>query len=81
MPKEIRAVTDANWAGELEALRSTSCGWMYFGGHLLEAYSSAQQIMALSTGENEYISMTKGAVHGLEFRSAMKVCGLTLQVV
>ena len=25
MPSEIRAVTDANWAGELE-LRSTSCG-------------------------------------------------------
>ena len=31
MPSEIRAVTDANWAGELEGLRSTSCGWTYFG--------------------------------------------------
>ena len=29
MPSEIRAVTDANWAGELEALRSTSCGWIF----------------------------------------------------
>ena len=25
MPSEFRAVTDANWAGELEGLRSTSC--------------------------------------------------------
>ena len=47
MPSEIRAVTDANWAGELEGLRSTSCGWIYFGDHLLETYSSTQQIVAL----------------------------------
>ena len=26
MPSEVRAVTDGNWAGELEGLRSTSCG-------------------------------------------------------
>ena len=31
MPKEARSVIDANWAGELEALRSTSAGWIYFG--------------------------------------------------
>ena len=37
---EIRAVTDANWAAELEGLRSMSCGWIYFGDHLLETYSS-----------------------------------------
>ena len=36
MPSEIRAVTDANWAGELEGLRSMSCDWIYFGDHLLE---------------------------------------------
>ena len=35
MPSEIRAVTDAKWAGELEGLRSTSYGWIYFGDHLL----------------------------------------------
>ena len=42
MRSEIRAVIDANWAGELEGLRSTSCGWIYFGDHLLETYSSTQ---------------------------------------
>ena len=66
MPSEIRAVTDANWAGELQGLRSTSCGWIYFGDHLLETYSSTQQIVALSTAESEYISITKGAAHALE---------------
>ena len=60
-----------NWAGELEGLRSTSCGWIYFGDHLLETYSSTQKIVALSTAESEYISITKGAAHALEVRSAM----------
>ena len=60
MPSEIRAVTDANWAGELEGLRSTSCGWICFGDHLLETYSSTQQIVALATAE--YISLRR--LHG-----------------
>ena len=81
MPSEIRAVTDANWAGELEGLRSTSCGRIYFGDHLLETYSSTQQIVALSTAESEYISITKGAAHALEVRSAMVEFGLTFNVV
>ena len=59
MPSEIRAVTDANWAGELEGLRSTSCGWIYFGDHLLETYSSTQQIVALSTAERESTSRSR----------------------
>ena len=70
MQCEVRVVTDANWARELEGLRSTSCGWIYFGGHLLETYSSTQQIVALSTAESEYISITKGAAHALEVHSA-----------
>ena len=81
IPSEIRAVTAANWAGELEGLRSTSCGWNYFGDHLLETYSSTQQIVALSTAESEYISITKGAAHALEVRSAMVEFGLTFNVV
>ena len=81
MPSEIRAVTDANWAGELEGLCSMSCGWIYFGDHLLETYSSTQLIVALSTAESAYISITKGAAHALEVRSAMVEFGMTFNVV
>ena len=49
----------------------------YFGDHLLET----QQIVALSTAESEYISITKGAAHALEVRSAMVEGGLTLKEV
>ena len=80
-PSEIRTVTDADWASELEGLRSTSCGWIYLGDHLLEACSKAQQIVALSTAESECISITKGAAHALEVRSAMVEYGMTFNVV
>ena len=81
MPSQIRAVTDANCAGDLEGLRSTSCGWIFFGDHQLETYSSTQQIVALSTAESQYISITKGAAHALEVRSAMEEYGMTFNVV
>ena len=64
-----------------EILRSTSCGWIYLGDHLLETYSSTQQIVALSTAESEYISITKGAAHALEVRSAMVEYRMTFNVV
>ena len=53
----------------------------YFGDHLLETYSSTQQIVALSTAESECISITKGAAHASEVRSAMAEFGLTFNVV
>ena len=74
-------MTVASWAGELEGPRSTSCGWIYFGAPLLETFSSTQQIVALSTAESEYISITKDAAHALEVRSATVERGLTLKVV
>ena len=43
--------------------------------------TSTQQIVALSTGESEYITTTKGAAHGLEVRSAMMENWPTLKVV
>ena len=73
-------MTAANWAEELEGLRSTSRGWIYFGDRLLETYSSTQQIVALSTAQSEYISIRKGAPHTLEVRSAMVEFGLTFNV-
>ena len=81
MPSDIRAVTDAIWAGEQEGLRSTSCGWIDFGDHLLETYSSTQQFVALSTAESEFFSIAKGAAHALEVRSAMVKFGMTFNVV
>ena len=79
MQCEVKVVTEAYWEGELEGL-STTGAWMYFGGYLLETYSSTQQIVALSTTENEYISM-KDVAHALEIRGALSECGVTLNMM
>ena len=78
MQCEVRVVTEAHWEGELEGL-STTGAWIYFGGYLLETYSSTQQIVALSTTESEYIS-TKDVTQALEIRSALAKYGVTLKM-
>ena len=51
MPNEIRAVTDTNWAGDLEALRSTSSGWIYLRGiHSRRKFVYAAECGALASG-------------------------------
>ena len=72
-------MTEAYWEGELEGLL-TAGAWIYFGGYLLEKYSSTQQIVALSTTESEYISV-KDDVHALGIRSAWAECGMTLKTM
>ena len=57
MQCEVKVVTEACWERKLEGL-STTGAWIYFGGYLLETYSSTQQIVALSTTESENISIT-----------------------
>ena len=65
----------AYWEGELEGL-STTGAWIYFGGYLLETYSSTQQIVTLSTTESEYISTTDVA-HALEIHNVLAECDMT----
>ena len=79
--KSLKSFTNCSKVKKVEFFESTSCGWIYFGDHLLETYSSTQQIVVLSTAESEYISITKGAAHALEVRSAMVEFGLTFNVV
>ena len=66
--RRMRSERSRTQTGQV-ALNVVRC--VYFGGHLLETYSSTQQIVALSTSESEYMSITKGAVHGLESRIAI----------
>ena len=76
---EVKVVTDAHWEGELEGLLTTGAR-IYFGGYLLETYSSTQQIVALSITESECISI-KDVAHALEIRSALAECDMTLKMM
>ena len=79
MQCEVKVVTEAYWEGELEGL-STTGAWIYFGGYLMETYSSIQQTVALSTAESEYISV-QDVAHALEIRSALAEYGMTLKMM
>ena len=46
---------------------------------MLETYSSTQQVVVLSTTENEYIS-TKDVAHALQIRSDLAECDMTLRM-
>ena len=62
-------------------MRTGQGNWRDCARRLLETYSSTQQIVALSTAESEYNSITKDAAHALEVRSAMVEYGTTFNVV
>ena len=79
MQCEVRVVKGAYWDTELEGLLTTGA-WICFGRHLLETYSSTQQIVALSTTENEYISTKEDVAHALEIRSDLAECDMTIRM-
>eukprot|EP00435_Cladocopium_sp_Y103_P016599 s3099_g4.t1 len=51
--------TDSDDAGCNETRKSTSCGALYHGKHLLKFYSSTQHVIALSSGESEFYAGVK----------------------
>ena len=58
---QITTYVDSDLAGNKITWTSTSGGAMFFGKHLIKSWSSAQQVMALSSGEAELHGMIKGA--------------------
>lgn len=49
----LRIFTDSDDAGCTASRKSTSCGALFHGSHLLKFYSSTQHVIALSSGESE----------------------------
>ncbi len=60
-PSVIDAYVDADWAGCNRTCRSTSGGALQHGWHCVKTWSSTQATVALSSGESELYSLTKGA--------------------
>ena len=60
-PNVLDAYVDADWAGCKRTCRSTSGGALQHGWHCVKTWSSTQATVALSSGESELYSLTKGA--------------------
>ena len=49
---------------------------MHFGQHMIKAWSTTQQTLALSSGEAEYMAIVKGSAVALGVRSPLEDFGV-----
>ena len=75
-PTVVEAFVDSDWAGCRKSRKSTSGGILYLGGVAVRAWSSNQNVIALSSGEAEYYAALKGASSALGFQSMLRDLGI-----
>ena len=74
-PEEFQVYTDSDWASDAVTRRSMSCHMERFGEHLLDSGCAKQSTVALSSGEAEYYSLTRGAAIGLLTKHILQCVG------
>ena len=79
-PTVVEAYVDSDWAGCRKSRKSTSGGILYLGGVAVRAWSSNQNVIALSSGEAEYYAALKGASCALGFQSMLRDLGMHASV-
>ena len=70
--------SDSDDAGCTATRKSTSCGCMMHGDHLIKFYSSTQHVIALSLGESEFYAGIKAGSTLLGGVSTMLDLGISL---
>lgn len=75
----LRIFTDSDDAGCTASRKSTSCGALFHGSHLLKFYSSTQHVIALSSGESEFYGGIKAGSTLLGGLATMKDLGCDFQ--
>lgn len=65
-PRELWVHTDSDWASDESTRRSMSCCVERFGSHVIDCSCGRQSVVALSSGEAEFYSMTRGAASGIQ---------------
>jgi len=78
MPDMLRAYVDSDWAGCKTTAKSTSGGLVCLGSHMLKAWSSTQNVIALSSGEAELYALVKGASQTLGLIAMADDFGISL---
>eukprot|EP00253_Pinus_taeda_P002413 PITA_02413 len=58
MIRSLLYLTDADWVGSVDDIKSTSGGAFYMGSRLVSWFSKKQSSIALSTVEAEYVAAT-----------------------
>ena len=73
--KNTDVFVDSDWAGCKTSARSTSGGAVKAGWHCIKSWSTTQTVVALSSGEAELYSLTKGAAQALGLIAMAKDSG------
>ena len=71
---------ESDWAGDTASRRSRSGVIVRRGLHLLRHSSTVQNLIGLSSAENEYYALTKGGCSGLGLQSLFADWNLKLQL-
>ena len=78
LPGKFDVFVDSDWAGCKATARSTSGGIAMMGWHSIKTWSTTQTVVALSSGEAELYSLTKGAAQTLGLIALAKDLGVTM---
>ncbi len=78
MPIQVDTFVDSDWAGCKATARSTSGGAARLGWHPVKTWSTTQTVVAMSSGEAELYSLTKGAAQTLGLISLGRDLGIQL---
>ena len=78
-PTSVQVYVDSDWAGCKTTARSTSGGAAQCGWHSIKTWSTTQTVVALSSGEAELYSLTKGAAQALGIMSMANDLGVKLE--
>ena len=70
----LKMYSDTDDAGRVSDRKSTSCGVLMHGCHLISSYASTQRAVSLSSGESEFYGAVRAASHLL----GAKAMGLDL---
>ena len=76
----VNCFTDSVWTGDKVTRKSTSGGCENIGDHCVKSWSSNQSVIALSSGEAEPYSLTKGCSDTLGLQSLLADMGIELAV-
>lgn len=77
----MQAVSDSDWASEVESRKSTSCGVLIVGGAVQGAYSRGQGALALSSGEAEFYGAGSVANEGIGLCGIYAEMGIELPLI
>jgi hypothetical protein len=73
---ELWAVTDADFAGNVDTRQSTGCSMIFIGDNLIHWYAKLHRTVATSSCEAEFLEHSRCAKHIMYYRALLEELGM-----